>query len=80
MMPEASAAPKLLQSGGLREFARLAAEAIAVGLFASLVLLVAALFISTAEAASPEAASTVRVLEPRAVIASSAAFIAVDAR
>jgi Ca-activated chloride channel homolog len=58
MMPQASTAPKLLRSGGLREFARLAAEATAVGLFASLVLLVAALFIATAEAASPELPST----------------------
>ena len=54
MMPQASAAPKLLRPGGLRDFARLAAEATAVGLFASIVLLFAALFIATAEAASPD--------------------------
>ena len=58
MMPQASTAPKLLRPGGLREFVRLAAEATAVGLFASLVLLVAALFIATAEAASPESPTT----------------------
>jgi Ca-activated chloride channel family protein len=58
MIPQASTtAPKLLRSGGLREFVRLAAEATAVGVFASLVLLVAALFIATAEAASPDAPS-----------------------
>jgi Ca-activated chloride channel homolog len=43
---------------GLRDFARLAAEATAVGLFASIVLLFAAFFIaSAAEAATPEVTS-----------------------
>ena len=47
-------AAKLLRPGGLREFARLAAEAAAVGVFASIVLVVAALMISSAKAAAPE--------------------------
>ena len=47
-------AATLLRPGGLREFARLAAEAAAVGVFASFVLFVAALMISSARAAPPE--------------------------
>jgi Ca-activated chloride channel family protein len=45
---------KLLAPGGMREFARLAAEAAAVGVFASIVLVVAAALISSAQAAVPE--------------------------
>jgi Ca-activated chloride channel family protein len=41
--------------GGMREFARLAAEAAAVGVFASIVLVVAAALISSAQAAVPDA-------------------------
>lgn len=52
MSTEASTAPKLLRPGGLREFLRLAAEAAAVGVFASIALLFAALFIADASAAA----------------------------
>ena len=48
--------PRLVPHGGLREFARLAAEAAGVGLVASVALVLAALLIaSAAEASAPEA-------------------------
>lgn len=53
MSSRPSMVAKLLRAGGLREFARLAAEATAVGVFASIALLLAALFIASAEAATP---------------------------
>jgi Ca-activated chloride channel homolog len=80
MMPQASTAPKLLRSGGLREFARLAVEATAVGLFASLVLLVAALFIATAEAAPPEIPSTGALLYKAGDATVAAPLLATDVR
>ena len=80
MMPQASTAPKLLRSGGLREFARLAAEATFVGVFASLVLLVAALFIATAEAAAPETPSTGTLLFKNRDATIPAPLLATDVR
>jgi Ca-activated chloride channel family protein len=81
MIPQASTtAPKLLRSGGLREFARLAAEATAVGVFASLVLLIAALFIATAEAASPDAPSTGTLLFKGGDAAIPAPLLTTDVR
>ena len=80
MMPRASTAPKLLRPGGLREFARLAAEAAAVGVFASLVLLIAALFIATAEAASPESPATGTLLLKGADTTIPAPLLATDVR
>ena len=59
MVTRVSTAPtKLLRPGGMREFLRIAAEATVVGLVASVALLVAALFIATAEASAPSEAPT----------------------
>ena len=80
MKPQASTAPKLLRPGGLRDFARLAAEATAVGVFASLVLLVAALFIATAEAASPDAPPTGTLLFKGGDATIPAPLLATDVR
>ena len=75
-----STAPKLLRPGGLREFVRLAAEATAVGIFASLALLVAALFIATAEAATPDAPSTGTLLLRAGDSSIPAPLVATDVR
>jgi Ca-activated chloride channel homolog len=80
MMPQASTAPKLLRAGGLREFLRLAAEATAVGVFASLVLLIAALFIATAEAASPDTPATGTLLFKGGDTTIPAPLLATDVR
>ncbi len=80
MMPRASTAPKLLRAGGLREFLRLAAEATAVGVFASLVLLIAALFIATAEAASPDTPATGTLLFKGGDTTIPAPLLATDVR
>jgi Ca-activated chloride channel family protein len=54
-----SAEARVLRPGGLRELARIAAEAAAVGLFASVALLLAALLIANAaQAATPETPAT----------------------
>ena len=80
MNVRATTAPKLLRPGGLREFVRLAAEATAVGIFASLVLLVAALFIATAEAATPETPSAGTLLFRSGDTSIAAPLVATDVR
>ena len=80
MNVRASTAPKLLRPGGLREFVRLAAEAAAVGVFASFVLLVAAMFIATAEAAAPETPSAGTLLLKAGDTTVPAPLVATDVR
>jgi Ca-activated chloride channel family protein len=80
MNVRATTAPKLLRPGGLREFVRLAAEATAVGVFASLILLVAALFIATAEAATPQTPSAGTLLLRDGDTSIAAPLVATDVR
>ena len=80
MTSRSSMAAKRLLTGGLREFARLAAEAAAVGVFASFALLLAALFIASAEAATPEQPAGGALLLRRGEVTIPAPLLATDVR
>ncbi len=74
------AAPTPLRPGAFRDFARLAAEAMVVGVFASAALLLAALFISAAEAAPLGAPSTGTLLFKGGDVPIPAPLVATDVR
>src|SRR5687767_159306 len=76
----APTASRLLRPGGLREFAKLAAEAAAVGVIASFVMLIAAVSIAAAEAASPESPTTGTLLFKGADSTIPAPLLATDVR
>ena len=76
----APTASRLLRPGGLRDFAKLAAEAAAVGVFASFMLLIAAAFIASAEAATPDSPTTGTLLFKAADATIPAPLLATDVR